>query len=58
MPKTINDPYETRRPWEEWDAQRDALFDSLGFDDEWLQRETEKRAKEGVNGIPENQELG
>ena len=38
-----NDPYETRRPWAEWEAQRDALLDSLGFDDAWLERETEKR---------------
>ena len=25
------DPYETRRPWAEWDAMRDAIFDDLGF---------------------------
>ncbi|MFH2034064.1 MAG: hypothetical protein ABIJ26_05105 [Candidatus Margulisiibacteriota bacterium] len=29
------DPYETQRPWEEWDAQQEAALDDLGFTDEW-----------------------
>ena len=31
----MNDPYETRRTWEEWDAMRDALLDERGFDWIW-----------------------
>ena len=31
----MNDPYETQRPWEEWDAQQEAALDALGLTWEW-----------------------
>ncbi|MFH1627494.1 MAG: hypothetical protein ABIE47_02080 [Pseudomonadota bacterium] len=38
MPQAVNDPYETRRPWEEWDAQQEAALDAWGFDWAWYEK--------------------
>jgi len=50
----MTDPYETRRPWEEWDARRDALCDAYGFTDAWEKAMT--RRQELTRSITLNQQ--
>jgi len=41
-----NDPYETRRPWDHWQAQQKEALDELGFDDVWYEREMLKSIRQ------------
>jgi len=42
-----NDPYETRRPWDYWQAQQKDALDELGFDDAWYEKEMIKAIRRG-----------